>query len=256
MKKKCIVLVVIGCVSWFVASFQTIAQMFFPSSNVSQEFGKTHFIVGFPHDELKKSSTGAQGSEQVLANVSCKQVLFSPDDNLTQELVRLIDHERKEIKIAVYTFTDSDIAEALLNAHERGVVVSLVTDPGYKTDRYSKIPLLQKAGITIFEYDPNHVQDMRSNLMHHKFVIFADTCGEPCLWTGSFNFTRSARERNQENAVIIKDPTSIERFEQQFERIKQHRCVGCKREKHKTRDKDRSYTATRRSHTKKDYACA
>jgi phosphatidylserine/phosphatidylglycerophosphate/cardiolipin synthase-like enzyme len=67
-----------------------------------------------------------------------------------------------------------------------------------------------------------------NNIMHHKFAVFGrQTSKDACVWTGSFNFTKSARYNNQENAVIIAQAEVVGVFLEQFERIKQQRCVNC-----------------------------
>lgn len=196
--------------------------------NVPVGFGKTHFIKGFPHATFEQEKPSKKQRPEVVPNNE-KTVFFSPDDNVQQALIDLINREQKSIKVAIYTFTDKDIAQALIDAHNRGVKVQVVTDPSQARDRYSKCTLLAKEGIKIFEYDPNYISDMRSNLMHHKFAIFGcKPYHDCCVWTGSFNFTQAACKRNQENAVIVKDSYSVKRFSDQFEVLKQ-RCQSCKR---------------------------
>lgn len=190
--------------------------------NVPEGFGKTHFIAGFPHETAThKTSKNKRGQSTSPAE---KTVLFSPDDNLQQALIDLIGKECASIKVAIYTFTDKDIAQALIDAHKRGVEVQIVTDPCQLKDRYSKCLALKEKGIKVFEYDPTYIKDMRSNLMHHKFAIFGcDKQKDCCVWTGSFNFTQAACKRNQENALIVKDAYAVKRFSDQFELLKQ-RC--------------------------------
>ena len=51
--------------------------------------------------------------------------------------------------------------------------------------------------------------------MHHKFAIIDNRL----LLTGSYNWTFSANNRNDENLLIIDDPELIEVFENQFENL-------------------------------------
>ncbi len=212
----------------------------------SAQFNDTHFVFFPPQftprqlETIRKEYEQSRKAPQKVAKqepLGTRQVLFSPDDDLSGALVDLITQEQKSIKIAVYTFTDQDIAQALMQAHQRGVEVVIVTDPSYRQCSYSKIPQLKKAGITIFEYDPQHGGKQVHNLMHHKFAVFGDSC----VWTGSFNFTKSARHSNQENVVVITQADAVKRFLHQFERVKDHRCVGCKKKEavlaHSTRGK-------------------
>src|ERR1700761_6863480 len=76
--------------------------------NVPEGFGKTHFIAGFPH-ETATHKRSKNKREQSTASTE-KTVLFSPDDNLQQALIDLISKECASIKVAIYTFTDKEIA--------------------------------------------------------------------------------------------------------------------------------------------------
>ena len=51
--------------------------------------------------------------------------------------------------------------------------------------------------------------------MHHKFCIVDGLT----LINGSFNWTRSASERNQENIVISRDSRLLSQFQQQFDTL-------------------------------------
>jgi phosphatidylserine/phosphatidylglycerophosphate/cardiolipin synthase-like enzyme len=57
--------------------------------------------------------------------------------------------------------------------------------------------------------------------MHNKFIVFeSNLFGRSILWTGSFNFTHSARLRNQENILVLDEPAIVERYRKQFAVIK------------------------------------
>jgi mitochondrial cardiolipin hydrolase len=57
--------------------------------------------------------------------------------------------------------------------------------------------------------------DRSPDHMHHKFAVFDRTT----LATGSFNWTRSASEFNQENLVITANPALVNAFSEEFERL-------------------------------------
>ena len=50
-------------------------------------------------------------------------------------------------------------------------------------------------------------------LMHNKFAVIDDKS----LITGSFNWTQTAEERNEENLLIISDKNTIGQYQQRFE---------------------------------------
>jgi phosphatidylserine/phosphatidylglycerophosphate/cardiolipin synthase-like enzyme len=147
-------------------------------------------------------------------------VHFSPDDNVRQHLLKAIEGEQSSIKIAVFTLTDMQIAHELLRAHERGILVEIITDPTCLKDRFNKVTMLSQHGIPIYVYSTAHGSGLHS-CMHHKFAIFEkNTGGQRYVWTGSFNFTKSASESNQENVVVIYQDSTVQRFEEQFKKLK------------------------------------
>lgn len=208
------------------------------SFKVPKSFGKTHFIVGYPHNDGRVSNNTASqdracnrtadsartknnansGGQTTQAGVHC--VLFAPDDNVQDELIKLIEQETRSIKMAIFMLTSKPITDALCAAHDRGVKIVIITDNMCARERWSKIHQLTKAGIAVYEYTPP-TQSRANDLMHHKFVIFSHNVDNKALvWTGSFNFTQSAQVRNQENAIVLNDTDVVEKFSKQFKRLK------------------------------------
>jgi phosphatidylserine/phosphatidylglycerophosphate/cardiolipin synthase-like enzyme len=60
--------------------------------------------------------------------------------------------------------------------------------------------------------DANHA------IAHNKVMVID---GETVL-TGSFNFTKAAREKNAENLLIIRDPALAAKYVQNWEAHRQH----------------------------------
>jgi len=191
----------------------------------SKEFGKTHFIVGFPHEAQQQkpcSAASKQGLAQILQcdDGSFKQAFFSPDNDLQKLLIELINNEEEGIEAAIFSFTSSAIAQALVNAHKRGIRVEIVTDISSMYDRFGKIRWLKEQGIRVYVYNPFN-KAILNNIMHNKFVIFKNNVeGKSLLWTGSANWTRSAQENNQENILVLDEPHLIARYARQFDLLK------------------------------------
>lgn len=192
--------------------------------NTSSSFGKTHFIVGYPHH--KELSQKADSSDTTHSNLhsssTLQRALFSPDDNVQKSLINLIDQESKSIRIAVFLFTDIEIAKALIRAKMRDVQIEIVTDPSCLQDTFSKISFLNDHDIPIFVYDPTHYKTVMSNKMHNKFALFERNLNNGSLvWIGSFNFTKSADVNNQESVVVLDSPDIIKQFYAQFALLKE-----------------------------------
>lgn len=189
--------------------------------------GKTHFIVGLPplfhRPSLPKPVCKSDTIESVLRcpDKGLKQAFFSPDDDLKNLLIQLINREKESIKMAIYSFTDGDIAQALINAHNRGVTIEIITDSSCVHDKFNKFEVLKKNQIPVHVYRCQTVTIL-NNIMHNKFVIFGKNIeGKSLVWTGSFNFTKSATLNNQENVVVLDEMHIIQRYTKQFVILKE-----------------------------------
>jgi phosphatidylserine/phosphatidylglycerophosphate/cardiolipin synthase-like enzyme len=121
------------------------------------------------------------------------EAFFSPRGGATEAIVREIGTAKKEILVQAYSFTSAPIAKALVDAHKRGVKVTVVLDKSQRGERYTSATFVANAGI------PTYI-DAQHAIAHNKIMIIDGTT----LITGSFNFTKAAEERNAENLLIIK----------------------------------------------------
>ena len=118
---------------------------------------------------------------------------FSPGGGALRVVLDSLSAANTEILVACYEFTSRDIAAALEAAAHRGVKVFIVADEKASNDRYSQIPVLLSAGISI-RRDPHY------SIMHNKFIIIDGSSVE----TGSFNYTAAAARSNAENALWLR----------------------------------------------------
>ncbi|MEM8594309.1 MAG: phospholipase D-like domain-containing protein [Pseudomonadota bacterium] len=132
-------------------------------------------------------------------------VYVSPGNDCRDALNELMDNAQYSLDICVFTISDNRLSQSIIDAHQRGVAVRIVTDNLKAEDRGSDVYQLAKEGVPlVIDNSPNH--------MHHKFMIVD---GQR-LANGSFNWTRSASERNQENVVVHDDPQLISEFDRMF----------------------------------------
>jgi mitochondrial cardiolipin hydrolase len=122
-------------------------------------------------------------------------------------LIATLASARRSISVAVFSLTCDEIAQALLDAHRRGVRVRLITDDEQIASTGSDAASLRAAGI------PVRHDGSRARLMHNKFAVI-DGC---TILTGSFNWTRSAVLFNDENVLVLRDLAVARAYERQFE---------------------------------------
>ncbi len=122
------------------------------------------------------------------------ETAFSPEAGSQALIVKVINSSEKSIRLAAYSFTSPVVVRALMNAKRRGVDVQVVVDQKGNKSKASiaALNLIVNAGIpakTISRY-----------AIHHDKFIVSD--GRH-VQTGSFNYSKSAAERNSENVIVI-----------------------------------------------------
>ncbi len=133
--------------------------------------------------------------------------------SLAERLIAFIDAAKTSIHIATFEIDLSDVAEALIRAHRRGVEVRFITDNehGIEADQkpgHGQIARLQSAGIPVRS-------DERPGLMHNKFWIF----DSQTVWTGSTNVTVAGMFEQDNNVIVIHSPTLAAIYETEFQEM-------------------------------------
>ncbi len=158
-------------------------------------------------------------SLQVSFVLGVPQVFFTPQDNLTSIFISMIEAEQKSIHGAIYMFTDKKIAQALINAKDRGVDVQIILDQ-ISMSGCGKGRLLQDNGVSIFVHRTEEFHPYTMALMHHKFFIFGlNKDDKSLLWTGSWNCTLRATARNDENVLVLDDQSIIQYYQDYFQKL-------------------------------------
>jgi phosphatidylserine/phosphatidylglycerophosphate/cardiolipin synthase-like enzyme len=143
---------------------------------------------------------GMPGSHAFAPGASYRDC-HTPGENCEAVVVSVINGARRNLRMQAYSFTSRPIGEALLSARRRGVDVSLLVDKSDERDTYGVTAILARAGVSVRT-------DYLPAIAHNK-VIVADWDEKPVLVTGSFNFTRSAQDRNAENVLVIAGDKSL-----------------------------------------------
>lgn len=134
------------------------------------------------------------------------------EGTIPEILIERIDNARNTIHIAAFEFDLAPVADALIQAHQRGVEVLWITDDenGIEEDELELglFELLEDAGIEVRD-------DGRAELMHNKFLIFD---GET-VWTGSTNLTENGNFRNNNNSLVINSPELARIYEREFQEM-------------------------------------
>lgn len=135
------------------------------------------------------------------AAADVETLCFTPGQDCTGVVVGAISSARRDVLVQAYSFTSPPIAAALIEAHRRGVRVRVILDKSQRTERYSGADFLANQGVPV-------LIDARHAIAHNKVMVID---GDRVI-TGSFNFTRSAQERNAENLLVLRDRDLARRY--------------------------------------------
>ena len=143
-----------------------------------------------------------------ISTLAKTEVYFSLSDNPQKAIIKNINQAQVSINIAMYVFTDKEIAASLINTQKRGIRIRVYLDKSQIESSYSISRLLVQKGIKTRISTNNYI-------MHNKFAIIDNHI----LLTGSYNWTFSANNRNDENLMVTDDPEIIARYQNQFEKL-------------------------------------
>ncbi len=133
---------------------------------------------------------------------------FAPEDNVTEKIVARLKQAARTIDFMAFSFTDDALGQAVLERAKGGVKVRGVFENTGSETQYSEYGKMKQAKLDVW-------QDGNPYLMHHKvFIIDGKT-----VVLGSFNFSQNAETENDENLLIIDDPTLAQQFTTEFMRV-------------------------------------
>lgn len=138
------------------------------------------------------------------------QSYFSPTDQTTAHIIDAINSADYTLDIALFTFINNDLGDAVIAAKNRGVYVRcIIENSGYIGSEYNG---LIAAGISTFSHTS------LPNDFHHKYCIIDafETGSDPQVVTGSHNWTNSAENEYDENTLIVHDLELAQQYTEEF----------------------------------------
>jgi len=136
-------------------------------------------------------------------------VYFSPDDGIAASLLDLLNEAQSSIYFMAFSFTADDLGDAIRARFKKGVDVKGVMDTDQiKSNAGTEYDGFLQAGI-------DARPDGNEGLMHHKVIII----DKQIVILGSYNFTKSAETKNDENVMVIYNPEIAAQYLAEFERV-------------------------------------
>ena len=163
---------------------------------------KPDLVLGWFYESAKALKPKRSG----LQNAS--EAYFSPGTACRSAIIHQLRAARKNIDICVFTISDNIIRDELAAQYKMGKRIRIISDNDKSEDMGSDIEFLRRLGIPV-------ILDNTEVHMHHKFALF----DREHLLSGSYNWTRSAAERNYENLVLSSEEELVHSFQGEFERL-------------------------------------
>lgn len=177
------------------------------ADKIAQDYTR-EFEEMFTEDRFGALSRVDTPYPNVELNGASIEVYFSPDDGVEKRLIDLIGQAQHAIDFMAFTLTSDEMADAILAQAEAGVKVRGVFETSQASAAGGEYERLREAGLDV-RLDGNR------GSMHHKvFVIDGEV-----LITGSYNFTRSAEERNDENVLVVFHADLVQEYLLEFEHL-------------------------------------
>ena len=133
---------------------------------------------------------------------------FFPNLANEEKVVSMLRTCKKTLDIAIFSLTLDSIAEAILEAYQRGIKVRMIADDECAKNKGSNVKLIASVGVPC-------KTDNAIYHMHHKFAVL----DESVVIMGSFNWTGQAVKYNQENIFFYEDKNIASQYAQEFERL-------------------------------------
>ncbi len=148
------------------------------------------------------------GAQVSVLNIDGVQVAnyFSPPDSVMDKIVALTGTAQQSIRFMAFTYTHPDLINTMIARHQAGVDVQGIIEARGVSQ-----------GMLVPLYCHNVPVQVDGNrfTMHHKVIII----DELIVITGSYNFTKSADDANDENVLIIANRALAAGYLQEYNRL-------------------------------------
>ncbi|KAJ2788144.1 hypothetical protein GGI15_000165 [Coemansia interrupta] len=135
---------------------------------------------------------------------------FFPSEESFSALINFIGSAKSTLDICVFNITDNDVTRAIADAKHRGVDVRIITDDEQLKCQGNDVERMRDQYGIPFKTDTD-----TSKFMHSKFAII----DRRAVWSGSYNWTVSARRSNNESAICTNDPNTAQSYCEEFEKL-------------------------------------
>ncbi|OHD65028.1 MAG: hypothetical protein A2176_04575 [Spirochaetes bacterium RBG_13_51_14] len=135
-------------------------------------------------------------------------VYFSPEDNVERIILMRLAKAKSTIHFMAFSFTSDGIGEMMIKKFKQGVQVYGIFERRGANGGHSEYVKMKLEGLPV-------KLDRNRNAMHHKVIIIDGVR----VITGSYNFSRNAKNVNDENILIIDNREIAAEYLEEFKRL-------------------------------------
>ncbi len=198
----------------------------------TQEF---NLMWGEKSDRLFGLKKPFRPPQQVQVGNTTIDVQFSPtsptspwSQSTNGLIAKTLATSSQSINLALFVFSDQNIANTLEQQSLHNVQIRAVIDPDFIYRPYSEA--LDMMGVSLSnkcKYEANNhpwqkaittvgvPKLLKGDLLHHKFAVIDNSA----VITGSHNWSEAANSSNDEALLVIHSPTVAAHYQQEFERL-------------------------------------
>lgn len=149
---------------------------------------------------------------------------------------KVLSQATRTVDLMLFVFSEQKLSDVLETNHQQGVQVRTLIDPGFAYRDYSE--LLDMAGVALANNQCRYEASNRpwsrpiatigipnlpkGDLLHHKVGIL----DQQTVIAGSQNWSVAANQGNDENLLVINNPTVATHFQREFDRLYENASLG------------------------------
>ncbi len=177
-----------------VIHFQDLALARGFEAEFDQEWGSSADLPDARYAKFSTSKSDVTPRTFFVAGTTV-HLFFSPNRGAFSGINAELLAAKRQILFALFVFTRSDLALTLVAEHQQGLDIHGVVN---SNDKYEQTPSLRAAGIDAIHYTgPSYI------LLHDKYAIIDAGISSAAVVTGSYNWSLSAEQVNNENVMIV-----------------------------------------------------
>jgi len=157
--------------------------------------------------EFGRGKTALAGTRSIALADGSLDWHFAPTHDPIDVVVDAIDNADHTVAFMVFSFTHSDVVDALSRAQARGVSVLGIFDESQANGAWSVDETLAQAGVPVLIDGNGNASGFSGGKLHHKVLVVDAGTANASVVSGSMNWSAAGTGDNDENLLFIESPS-------------------------------------------------